>query len=153
MSEKPKSKWNWKDSELISLCQEYGLDVITNEDNKGLNRKAVVDALNVFEADADEKVYKTAKKIETEQKEDPSRKLVKVVFHSTGELDLPYVPVGINGSFFYFPKEKEIKVPVFILNVLKDAVEDRMYPETVEGGKIQWRKRRVQRFPYSVVEF
>jgi hypothetical protein len=147
-NQNPKNKWSWKDSEIVALMEQYGLDI-----PKPFNRKEAITAINDFEAkDAEEKIAGTEKQIEEEQKIDPNRKLITVMFHSVGEQDLPYVPVGINGAFFYFPKEKEIKVPKFILDVLKDAVEDRMYPENIDG-KIVWKKRRVQRFPYSIIDF
>lgn len=150
--EKRQNKWSWKDSELVALLEDYGIAIPKNE-NGSLNRKSAIESINEYEArDAEEKIAETEKKIEKEKAACPDLKLIKVIFHSTGENDLPYVPVGINGAFFYFPKEREIKVPVYIINVLKDAVEDRMFPENTDRGRVEWKVRKVQRFPYSIVE-
>ncbi len=76
-----------------------------------------------------------------------------MIFHSTGEQDLPYVYVGHNGRGFYIPKEIEVDVPKYILeSCIKDAVEDRIMPQTnPRDGSINWIVRKVQRFPYSIV--
>ena len=76
-----------------------------------------------------------------------------VIFHNTSEQDLPYVAVGHNGKAFYIPREMEVEVPDYILNsCIKDAIEERLYPEISQNGDINWKKRKVQRFPYSIVE-
>lgn len=86
-------------------------------------------------------------------KDTPRLELVRVIFHAQSEHSLPYVPVGHNGRAFYIPVEIEVDVPKYILNsCIKDAVEDRTYSEVGSDGKINWKVRKVQRFPYTIVQ-
>ncbi len=138
--------WTWKDSEIEVELTRLGIEVEGPYD-----RKKAIDAIKLAEVSGELKETKTH--IEELQEKDATMEVRRVIFHSISEQDMPYVFVGHNGKGYYLKKEIEIDVPVYILNsCIKDAVEDRLYPETQIDGTIEWKSRRVQRFPYSYVD-
>lgn len=147
---KPINYWTWKDSEVVAELEKYGKDLIPNPyDRKAainlLKLKVAEDGLQEQEVDHIDDLAK--------QQGEAKLELRKVIFHSVGEQDIPYVPIGHNGRAFYIPKEVEVEVPKFILDsCIKDAVEERMFPYTEHDGTINWKVRKVQRFPYSFVD-
>lgn len=141
--------WIWKDSEVIAAIENYGQDCPNPYD-----RKEAITFLKELEQKAQNNQEDTKTYIEELKEEQPELKLVKVIFHSLGEQDIPYVFVGLNGASFYLPKEKEIEIPDFILkSCIKDAVEDRLMPKVGSDGSIDYIVRKVQRFPYTIVDF
>ena len=143
--EKIQNMWSWKDSEIKEQMERFGVKL------DKYNRKEAINALKLAAVDGELK--ETAKLVEQMKKDEPTLELRKVIFHSIGEQDMPYVFVGHNGKGYYIPKEVEVDVPKYILNsCIKDAVEDRLFPETQIDGSIEWKSRRVQRYPYSYVE-
>jgi len=142
------SVWKMKDSEL----KQELLDRKITEPNPW-NR---TDAIALVKMDIESKmagVDEEGHVIEDPLKDIPKLELVKVIFHAQSEQSLPYVPVGHNGKAFYIPVEVEVEVPKYILNsCIKDAVEERMFPEVGVDGKINWRKKKVQRYPYTIIE-
>jgi hypothetical protein len=143
--------WSWKDSELKDQLEGYKIEL-----DGGYNRKAAIEAIKA----KDLEVIKNGITINEDGKQKYMEELKaegietrKVMFHSSGEQDIPYVFVGHNGKGFYIPKEKPVDVPVYILNsCIKDAIEDRMFPQTQMDGSIEWIIRKVQRYPYSFME-
>ena len=142
--------WTWSDSEIISALEGHGCDC-----PEPFERKAAIALLKEAEDKAiAEGVENTKTYIDELKAAKPELKLIKVIFHSLGEQDIPYVYVGHNGAGFYLPKEVELEVPDFIMkSCIKDAVEDRLMPKVGVDGKINWITRKVQRFPYSIVDF
>lgn len=142
--------WTWKDSEIVQQLEDYELQVPSP-----FNRKQAIETLKQFEMDktADD-IAETMKAIKQEKIEKPKLVMIKVIFHSTGEEDMPYVPIGHNGRAFYLPKEQEILVPKYLLDsCIKDAVEHRLMPKVETNGDVNWIVRKVQRFPYTIVDF
>jgi len=138
--------WTWKDSEV-----EVELDRLGVKLEGPYDRKKAIDAIKLAQAAGPLKDTKTY--IEALQEKEPKMEVRKVIFHSISEQDMPYVFVGHNGKAYYMKKEIEIDVPVYILNsCIRDAVEDRLFPETQMDGSIEWKSRRVQRFPFSYVD-
>lgn len=143
---KTTNMWSWKDSEIKGELERLG--VVLDGD---YNRKAAIDKLKLALVKGEIKETKTM--VEQMKEAEPTLEMRKVIFHSIGEKDMPYVFVGHNGKAYYIPKEIEVDVPVYILNsCIKDAVEDRLFPETQMDGSIEWKSRRVQRYPYSYAE-
>jgi len=135
--------WAWKDSELVEELDRLKLTVAP------YNRKDAVDAIKLALVNGEI----TETRDHVKDLKDKGIDLRRVIFHSTGEQDIPYVFVGHNGRAFYIPKEVEVEVPFYILNsCIKDSVEDRLYPATMQDGSIEWKSRKVQRYPYSYVE-
>lgn len=135
--------WSWKDSEITGELSRLKLEV------EPYNRKAAINAIKLAYVEGEV----TETKDHVKDLKDKGIDLRKVIFHSVGEQDIPYVFVGHNGRSFYIPKEIEVEVPFYILNsCIKDAVEDRLYPATMTDGSIEWKSRKVQRYPYSYVE-
>jgi len=143
--------WALKDSEIQALLAEYSLDL------KGeYNRKEAIPAIVEFENKiASGEIVMEGKKgdyLKSLAKKEPGLRVTRVIFHNITENGKPYVFVGHNGKAYYIPKEQEVDVPDYILNsCIKDAVEERLYPETQMNGDIKWKKRRLQRYPYSIV--
>jgi hypothetical protein len=146
--------WTWKDSEIQAQLEEYKIELPGGEYDRKLAIEAIKEAerqivgtKGFVEEEDGKKTY-----VEKLKEEEPTLELVKVMFHSTGEQDLPYVFVGHNGRGFYIPKEIEVDVPKYILeSCIKDAVEDRLMPKVDIDGSINWITRKVQRFPYSII--
>jgi hypothetical protein len=135
--------WSWKDSEIMLELDRLNIKL------EKYNRKAAINAIKLAYVEGE--VNET--KDHVEELKEKGIDLRKVIFHSTGEQDIPYVFVGHNGRAYYIPKEVEVEVPHYILNsCIKDAVEDRLYPATQVDGSIEWKSRKVQRYPYSYVE-
>lgn len=144
MSNQKSNLWTWKDSELENELTRLGIEL------KEYDRKKAVDAIKLALVAGEVKETKTH--IAEMKEKEPTLEMRRVIFHSITEQDMPYVFVGHNGRGYYLPKETEMDVPVYILNsCIKDAVEDRLFPETQTDGSIEWKSRRVQRFPYSYV--
>lgn len=145
--------WTWKDSELQAQCKDYKISL-----QEPFNRREAINKLKEYEAIKANKSYIEEEDgevtyIDELKKKQPALELLKVIFHSTGEQDLPYVFIGHNGRGFYLPKEVEIEVPVYLLkSCIKDAVEERMMPKVDRDGTINWIKRKVQRHPYSLAD-
>jgi hypothetical protein len=148
----------WKDSEIQAELEKYGVKI------EPFARKEAITALKaavmkeekageILTEDEDDDDKVKALGIDVLKKEIPNLMLTRVVFHNTSELDLPYIFVGHNGRAFYLPREVEIDVPTYILDsCIKDAVEDRLAQVVVQNGDIEWKVRKVQRFPYSIVK-
>jgi hypothetical protein len=138
--------WSWKDSEIKAELERMSITL-----DGDYNRKEAIDTLKL--APVKGEIKHTKLMVEQMKEAEPTLELRKVIFHSIGEQDMPYVFVGHNGKAYYIPKEVEVDVPVYILNsCIKDAVEDRLFPETQMDGSIEWKTRRVQRYPYSYAE-
>ncbi len=135
--------WSWKDSEIQGEMDRLKIKL------ENYNRKEAINAIKLAYVEGE--VRETTDHVQ--DLKDKGIDLRRVIFHSVGEQDIPYVFVGHNGRAFYIPKEVEVEVPFYILNsCIKDAVEDRLYPATQLDGSIEWRSRKVQRYPYSYVE-
>lgn len=158
-SEEPRviNYWTWKDSEIIQELKGYSIDM-----GQDYDRKKAIALLKQAEAYRGQATDMTAVDEEgaaVERIEDLKLKgekelmLTKVIFHNTNDQDLPYVFVGHNGKAFYIPREVEVNVPDYILNsCIKDAVEERLIPQVGPTGDINWKTRKVQRFPYTIVK-
>ncbi|MHC4757105.1 MAG: hypothetical protein ACYTE8_00450 [Planctomycetota bacterium] len=143
MSRESANLWSWKDSEIQEELERLGIELEEYE------RKEAINAIKLAYVKGEVRETKDHVKELKESGID----LRKVIFHSQGEQDIPYVFVGHNGRGFYIPKEIEVEVPYYILNsCIKDAVEDRLFPATMQDGSIEWKTRRVQRYPYSYVD-
>lgn len=159
-SETPKviNYWTWKDSEIIQELKAYGIDMESEYDRKraiGLLKQAEVERGQGKDMVALDEEGKAVDRINDLKPADVEGELMltRVIFHNTSDQDLPYVPVGHNGKAFYIPREVEVNVPDYILNsCIKDAVEDRMIPVVGTNGDINWKTRKVQRFPYTIVK-
>jgi hypothetical protein len=140
--------WTWPDSEIQIQLEAYEIEL------KKYNRRDAINAIKNFEEKAAiEGMKETKDYIDQLKEEQPTLELRRVIFHSTGEQDVPYVFVGHNGKAYYVPKEQEIDIPKYILDsCIKDAVEDRIMPKVHTNGDIEWVVRKVQRYPYSFVE-
>lgn len=70
-----------------------------------------------------------------------------MIYASTQEYDLPYVPLGINGFVIKAPRDREIIMPhVFVSECLEHAVETSV---TQAKGGLVLRSRH--RFPYKFI--
>ena len=153
MSEKEKtykSYWNMPKAKLYEICAEREIYFEEEPDQKGLimalfdydKENGTID--EVFEAD------ESGELAEIKRKQD---ELITVIFHNKDEQDIPYVFVGLNGRSWYIPKDREVTIPkVLITSVINDAVEVKINPRKNREGKIVWEEKKVQRFPYSVVD-
>lgn len=157
-SETPKviNYWTWKDSELIQELKAYGIDMGEEYDRKkaiGLLKQAEVEHGQGSEMAAIDEEGAAMHLNDLRVPDEPVLMLTRIIFHNTSEQDLPYVFIGHNGKAFYIPREKEVDVPDYILDsCIKDAVEDRLIPQVMQNGDINWVTRKVQRFPYTIVK-
>jgi len=155
-SSKATNYWTWKDSELMGEFDRRGL----KREGERFSRKATVEALLKHDLEnglspamfVSQEGKDSQPGIDLLKSQNPQLIVSRVIFHNTGENDMPYVFVGHNGTSFYIPKEVEVDVPDYILqSCIKDAIEDRLYPQQNMDGSITWRVKRVQRFPYTIV--
>lgn len=155
--------WTWKDSEIVSELKRFTI-VLEEYDRKtaiGALKRAVKmahakemmeESFEDVDADDDGKIAPAIAEQLRVEAEVAVLMVSRVIFHNTGETDLPYVPIGHNGRAFYVPKEIEVDVPDYLLDsVIHDAVEHRMFPQVLQNGQIKWITRKVQRFPYSII--
>jgi len=148
-----KNHWSLKDSEIQQMLIDYGIEM-----EGEYNRKEAVPLIIEFEKklESGEVVMEGDPKkdfVKELAKTQPKLRLTRVIFHNTAENAMPYIFVGHGGKGYYIPKETEVDVPDYILNsCIKDAVEERLYPEQQMNGDIKWVKRRIQRFPYSIIK-
>ena len=146
-----KNHWTLKDSEVQQMLADYGIDL------ERFDRKTAINAIIDFEKkiESGDIVLEGSKvdAIAEMKKEMPKLMLTKVIFHNTMENDMPYIFVGHNGKGYYIPREQEVDVPDYILaSCIKDAIEERLIPVQQMNGDILWTKKKIQRFPYSIVE-
>jgi len=144
-----KSFWNMKMEELERECLKREIHFEEKPD-----QRAMVHAL--FDWDKENGELKEAMMEDEEgnveeikKSADEDRQLVKVIFHSKDEQDIPYVFIGLNGKSFYFPRDIEITLPRMLLRVVDDAIETKFIPRKTSDGRIVYDERRVQRFPYT----
>lgn len=156
MTDKKKSYFQYTNDELKALLKEHKIEIDLKEGK--FDRKAAATALEM----KDMGTGKADKLLVTDEdgmvEEEPqvlrgdAEDYEKVMFHSTSENDMPYVYMGHNGKAYYAPKEEPIYIPKFLLNsCIKDAVET--HEEIVRGadGKKRTVVKKIQRFPYSIV--
>lgn len=145
-----KNYWVLKDSELKQMLADHGITLEPYSRKQAVPLIKMAESKEVVVEESDGKLTNTAGLLKDENNQ---LMVTTVIFHNTSEQDVPYVPVGHNGKAFYIPRETEVEVPDYILNsCIKDAIEDRLIPEVGYGGTINWKKRKVQRFPYTIVE-
>jgi hypothetical protein len=157
ISEEPKviNYWTWKDSELIEELKSYKIEMEEYDRKKAI---ALIKRAEIERGDGTEMAIESEEgdsldMNDLKPKDTPKLILSRVIFHNTSDQDLPYVPVGHNGKAFYIPREVEVDIPDYILDsCIKDAVEERMVPEVSPTGDINWKTRKVQRFPYTIVK-
>jgi hypothetical protein len=139
--------WEKKDGELKELLKKCDIEMET------YNRKAAVEALQLHDLKSGKGKEVIVEGVEGEvEKLDPNKDLVKVRFHNMLPTDPPYIFVGHNGRSYYIPKEEDIWVPRFLLDsVIKDAIEIHSDMQKRPDGKIIHIPKKIQRFPYTVV--
>lgn len=152
--------WTWKDSEILAELEKYGVeykeDPFIRKEAIALLKKAEIEAgkakeMHIEAQDDEDRIL--AEGLDDLKEEGVQLMLSRVIFHNTSEQDIPYVFIGHNGRAFYVPKEIEVDVPDYLLDsCIKDAVEERLYPVTMTDGSIEWKVKRIQRFPYSVIK-
>ena len=145
-----KSYWNAPKKELLSLCsvreicfeeEPHQRDIILALFDHDKEHGTIDE---VFEED------ESGKLADIKRKQD---ELITVIFHNKDEQDIPYVFIGLNGRAWYIPKDREVTIPkILVTSVIKDAVEVKISPRKNRLGKIVWEEKRVQRFPYSIVD-
>ena len=146
-----KNHWTLKDSEVQQTLADYGIDL------EKFDRKTAINAIIDFEKkiESGDIVLEGSKMdaIAEMKKEIPKLMVTKVIFHNTMDNDMPYIFVGHNGKGYYIPREMEVDVPDYILgSCIRDAIEERLIPVQQMNGDIVWTKKKIQRFPYSIVE-
>jgi len=155
--------WTWKDSQIEEELKMYCIELEEYDRKTAINelKKAVKLAKTeaMMEAVEDEEQGTKIKEVvlselqKNKPKDIAKLMLSRVIFHNVGVDDLPYVFCGHNGRAFYIPKEIEVDVPDYILDsCIKDACEERMFPQIMQDGSIKWIKRKIQRFPYSIIK-
>jgi hypothetical protein len=145
-----KSLWNYTRQELLTECSKR--EIFFKEKPSQKDLVEAVQTWNAEHGQLDEVVELDEKNEIVSPEEKRKEEMVKVIFHSKDEQDLPYVPAGLNGRFFYFPRDIEISIPKAVLNSsIKDAVEVKLMPKVSKDGKIYYEEKRVTRFPYSLV--
>jgi hypothetical protein len=150
MSKTYKSYWNTPKAKLLELCVER--EICFEEEP---SQKEIILAL--FDHDKEhgtiEEVLEEDEDGVAEEVKRKREELITVIFHNKDEQDIPYVFIGLNGRSWYIPKDKEVTIPkILITSIIKDAVEVRITPRKNRLGKIVWEEKKVQRFPYSVVD-
>ena len=146
-----KNHWTLKDSEVQQLLADYGIDLETFERKIAIN--AIIDFEKRIESGDIVLEGSTMDALAEMKKEMPKLMVTKVIFHNTMENDMPYIFVGHNGKGYYIPRETEVDVPDYILgSCIRDAIEERLIPVQQMNGDIVWTKKKIQRFPYSIVE-
>lgn len=134
--------WKLDNDALTAACKEAGVEC----DLK--NRK---ETINKLRAAKGELVETNAAGEETPQGQFNRKDFVIVIFHNKDEQDLPFVYIGVNGKSWYIPKEQEVMIPKYLLNVINDAVEVKFIQKKAPDGRPYLEEKRVHRFPYTVV--
>lgn len=145
-----------KDKDLLSLLADRKLTY-----PQGAVRKDIIEMLkkwdiengeaNVAMEQTDEGLVEAPLPEKTDNKK--QQPWVQVIFHNLREDDPPYVFVGHNGKAFYLPKEKPLWLPEYIINsCIKDAVELHTNVKLLPNGQKEIVPRKVQRFPYSLLD-
>ena len=146
-----KSYWNTSKKELLELCEKKDIffkneptqkEIVHklfdwDKDNGGLEEP--------FEEDEDGAIVS-----EMERKREG---LITVIFHNKSEQDMPYVFIGLNGKSYYIPKDREVTIPkILIESVIDNAVEVQITSKKNHLGKMIYTERKIQRFPYTIVQ-
>ena len=147
-----KSYWNMDKEQLFNLCEEREIHFKEEPSQKEIVRalfdwdKDQGSLTEVVVEDEEGKLVRPSKIVE-------GMEMITVVFHNKDENDLPYVPLGLNGKFFYIPKDVEVRIPkVLITSVIDTAIETRTLTKKRSDGKIVYEYKNIKRFPYSVIE-
>ena len=141
--------WEKKDEEIKTLVEERGLDI----DLENYQRKDAIEALQVDDVKTGRGTEVLVQDEDGVKKLDPMKDLVKVRFHNTRDNEAPYIFLGHNGKSYLVPREEDILIPRFLLDsVVKDAVEIHSEMKKRSDGKITYIPKKVQRFPYTIVQ-
>lgn len=132
--------WTLTSEELEAEAQAAGVPF------DGKNRKETITRIRAAKGEVVE-MNEDGKEVASTSK----KNFVVVIFHNRDEQDLPFVYVGLNGKSWYIPKDKEVMIPKFLLNVIDDAVETRLVQRKGPDGRPYYEERLVHRFPYTIV--
>lgn len=147
-----KSYWNTNKEDLLDLCEKRELHF-----KEKPSQREIVHALFDWDKEfghLEEVVEEDEEGLSINPNVEKKREdLMTVIFHNTEREDVPYVFIGFNGRAWYIPKDIEVTIPkVLITSVIADAVETRITPKKNKDGKIVYDHKKIQRFPYTVVD-
>ncbi len=137
----------WKTDLLWEAIEKRELDV-----EAGTDRQDLIAALKLADLGEGKGEGFVVESEDGFEEIDPMDDTLKVIFHNTADNSVPYVHMGHNGKSYYARKEEEILIPKFLLDsCIKDAVETHEEGMRTPEGKTKWVAKKVQRFPYTIV--
>lgn len=139
MIELPKPNYaKMKNEELLDVLFERGIEAPRDDEEKLIRKHAIALCMQWDERHP-EKYLK-----------DPQ---VRVIFSRTrNDNASPYVFLGLNGRGYQVPYETEVSLPLSVLRVADDAIEE--HYETVTDpytNRVTVEKRTERKVPYTVI--
>jgi hypothetical protein len=137
--------WKMKKEDLMSLAMEKEVPF----DPDKLDRKAVIDALIIKDAEAGLLTEGIEVSDEGSGPVRIQREYVDIVFHNQ-EGHPKYQFLGLQGRCLYLPRECVCRIPIEFLDVVKEAVENKLIPHKVDD-KLTYKEVKVPRISYEVI--
>lgn len=86
-----------------------------------------------------------------EEKREPKAAIIQIA--EDGDEAKNYVDVYANGRCYQIKKATDVRVPMIVVNVLKDAIQKQYKSVLQENGKRVLKEMTKLRFPFHVVEY
>lgn len=138
--------------ELAAIAEELGL--LLNADVVGKNGfiteilQAQEEDLEGSETVIEGELMDAAVDVEPPPTKKKARRVKIIVSNQDGPEQTRFVKVQVNGEMFTLPREIEVTVPEYVVEVLNNAVITRIVQEDGE-----WVERKARRFPYHITGY
>ena len=137
------------ETELAEIAEELGLQLNATKTNKNDYIFAILDVQESDAAIAAELLAQEAIVEEVEEVEETpkaAKRIRIIVANQEGPEQTAFVKVQVNGEMFAIPREVEVSVPSYVVEVLEHAIVTRY---TQVGDEMIEQKAR--RFPFQIL--
>ncbi len=137
--------------ELAAIADELGLQL--NAESTGKNT-FIMEIIQAQEEDAaahppearEAVIDLTKPEVVATPRKIKEKRIRIIVSNQEGVEQTPFVKVQVNGEMFILPREVEVAVPDYVVEVLNNAVVTRL----VQSGG-DWVDQKARRFPFTVL--
>lgn len=134
------------EKDLAVIAEDLGL--VLNAESTGKNGY-ILEIIQAQEEDHKDEVEVPVAKLATEDASDLPAKVKKfriIVANQEGPEETRFIKVQVNQEMFAIPRETEVVVPEYVVEVLNNAIVTRF---VMENG--DYVERRAKRFPFSIL--
>ena len=134
------------EKELAAIAEDLGL--VLNAESTGKNGY-ILEIIQAQEEDTETSIPTPVAKLPTDDASDlpPAVKKFRIVMaNQEGPEETRFVKVQVNQEMFAIPREVEVVVPDYVIEVLNNAIVTRLVQEGSD-----FVERKAKRFPFSIL--